>query len=81
MSECRTMDDQQNKVYKRYLEFCNLKRTHIEHAVFSYNYKKNTMRIEAKNNDKRIEFNIDDFIDWDRAKYPGSPCFKLTITK
>ena len=32
------------------------------------------MRGEAKNHDKRIEFNINDFIDWDRANYPESPC-------
>lgn len=32
------------------------------------------MRVEAENH-KRIEFNIDDFIDWDRANYPDNPCF------
>lgn len=33
------------------------------------------MRVEAEIHDKRIEFNIDDFIDWDRANYPDNPCF------
>ena len=74
MHEYRTNEDQQNKIYTRYLEFCNLKWVHIEHTIFSYNYKKNTIRVEAKNNDKRIEFDINDFIDWDRAKYPDNPC-------
>jgi uncharacterized protein YtpQ (UPF0354 family) len=46
----------------------------MERIKFSYNYKKNTMRVEAKNYDKRIEFDIDDFIDWDRANYPDNPC-------
>jgi hypothetical protein len=74
MFESRTNDDQQSKIFARYLEFCNLKQVHLERTKFSYDYKKNTMRVEAKNHDKRIEFSIDDFIDWDRANYPGNPC-------
>jgi uncharacterized protein YtpQ (UPF0354 family) len=66
MFECKTDEDQQNKIYVRYLEFCNLRRVCMERIKFSYNYKKNTMRVEAKNYDKRIEFDIDDFIDWER---------------
>ena len=31
MPEYRTNEDQQNKIYARYLEFCNLKWVHIEH--------------------------------------------------
>ena len=75
MFECRTVEDQQSEIYVRYLEFCNLKWIRIEHTKFCYNYKKNTMRVEAENHDKRIEFNINDFIDWDRANYPDNPCF------
>lgn len=74
MFEYKANEDQQSKIHARYLEFCNLRQVYIERIRFSYNYKKNTMRIEAKNNDKKIEFNIDDFIDWDRANYPGNPC-------
>jgi hypothetical protein len=66
MFECKTDEDQQNKIYVRYLEFCNLRRVCMKRIKFSYNYKKNTMRVEAKNYDKRIEFDIDDFIDWER---------------
>ena len=54
MFEYKTNEDQQNKIYARYLEFCNLRRIHIERIKFSYYYKKNTMRVEAKNYDKRI---------------------------
>jgi hypothetical protein len=74
MLECRTDEDQQSPIYARYLEFCNLKWVRIERIKFSYNYKKNTMRVEEKNHDKRIEFNINDFIDWDRANYSDNPC-------
>ena len=74
MFEYKTNEDQQSKIYVRYLEFCNLRRVHIERIKFSYNYKKNTMGVEVKDHDKRIEFNIDDFIDWDRANYPNNPC-------
>ena len=74
MFEYKTDEDQQNKIYVWYLEFCNLKRVCMERIKFSYNYKKNIMRVEAKNYDKRIEFDIDDFIDWDRANYPDNPC-------
>ena len=74
MFEYKTDEDQQNKIYARYLEFCNLRRVCMERIKFSYNYKKNIMRVEAKNYDKRIEFDIDDFIDWDRANYPDNPC-------
>jgi hypothetical protein len=69
MFECRTVEDQQSEIYARYLEFCNLKWIRIKHTKFCYNYKKNTMRIEAENHDKS------DFIDWDRANYPDNPCF------
>jgi hypothetical protein len=81
MLECRTDEDQQSKIYARYLEFCNLKWVRIERIKFSYNYKKNTMRVETKNHDKRIEFNIDDFIDWDRANYPDNPCLSWLLLK
>jgi uncharacterized protein YtpQ (UPF0354 family) len=74
MFERNANEDQQSKIYVRYLEFCNLKRVRMERIKFSYNYKKKTMRVEARNHDKRIEFNIDDFIDWDRANYPDNPC-------
>jgi hypothetical protein len=74
MFEYKTDEDQQNKIYVRYLEFCNLRWVCIERFKFSYNYKKNTMRVEAKNYDKRIEFDIDDFIDWDRTNYPDNLC-------
>jgi hypothetical protein len=33
------------------------------------------MTVETENHDKRIEFNIHDFIDWDRENYPNNPCF------
>jgi hypothetical protein len=58
MFEYKTDEDQQNKIYARYLEFCNLRRVCMERIKFSYNYKKNTMRVEAKNYDKRIEFDM-----------------------
>jgi hypothetical protein len=74
MFEYKTNEDQQNKIYARYLEFCNLRLVYMKRIKFSYNYKKNTMRVEAKNHHKRIEFNIDDFVDWDRANYPNNPC-------
>lgn len=73
MFEYETNEDQ-SKIYARYLEFCNLRRVHMEHIKFSYNYKKNTMRVKIKDYDKRIEFNINDFIDWDRANYPDNLC-------
>jgi hypothetical protein len=75
MFEGRTVEDRQSEICARYLEFCNLKWIRTKHTKFCYNYKKNTMRVEAENHDKRIEFNIDDFIDWDRANYPDNPCF------
>lgn len=74
MFEYKTNEDQQNKIYVRYLEFCNLRRIHIERIKSSYNYKKSTMGVQVKDHDKRIEFNIDDFIDWDRANCPNNPC-------
>jgi uncharacterized protein YtpQ (UPF0354 family) len=73
MFEYETNEDQ-SKIYVRYLEFCNLRRVRMERIKFSYNYKKNTMRVKVKDYDKRIEFNINDFIDWDRANYPDNLC-------
>ena len=32
------------------------------------------MRVKVKDYDKRIEFDINDFIDWDRANYPDNLC-------
>jgi hypothetical protein len=40
MFEYKTDEDQQNKIYARYLEFCNLRRVCMERIKFSYNYKK-----------------------------------------
>jgi hypothetical protein len=75
MFKCKTDEDHQNKIFARYLQFCNLKWDYIEHTKYSYNYKKNTMTVETENHDKRIEFNIHDFIDWDRENYPNNPWF------
>jgi hypothetical protein len=80
MCKCRTDEDHQNKILGRYLEFCNLERDHFERVNFSYNYRKNTMTIERENHATAIEFNIADFIDWDRISYPDNPCFSVILS-
>jgi hypothetical protein len=66
-----------NKAHRRYLEFCNLKPNHLECCKFSYDYKKHLMTVEIENHDKRlVEFDIYDFVDWDRKNYPNNPSFE-----
>jgi hypothetical protein len=38
------------------------------------------MTIERENHATAIEFNIADFIDWDRISYPDNPCFSVILS-
>jgi hypothetical protein len=79
MCKCSTDKDHQTKIFGRYLEFCNFKWDQVEGAKFSYDYKRNTMTVVRVIDNKRIEFNIADFIDWDWQKYPENPCFSSLL--
>ncbi|HEY6668169.1 MAG TPA: hypothetical protein VI033_03360 [Candidatus Nitrosopolaris sp.] len=67
-------EEQLNKIFARYLEYCNVKENVGKSAKFSYNYENHTIIVRL-DRVKTIEFNIYDFAEWDRQKYFNNVCY------
>lgn len=74
LCKCKTGEEHLHKIFSRYLEFCHLDRGLAKASKFLYNYQRHTVTVQL-NKFKALEFDVDDFIEWDTIKYNDDMCY------